>query len=148
MRKISGYISAFLMWVFLMALGLWIMVVSRDVLLSILALNASESTQSRWQTIFFDKIFMVAISLVWLVLMVVIDGYLKRGIEKQDITKRFAKFAGPMILVLFLVDLCLFGLQGWVAPLLRLPLLAIELVVGGLLWWYSRSPHKIATPKR
>jgi hypothetical protein len=147
MRKVAGYIISFFMWIFLLALGVWIMVVSRDALLALLARNAGELTQDRWQAIFFDKIFMIAISLVWIVLMVVGEEYLRRGVEGKDIMVRFAKLGGPMILLLFLVDLCLFGLQNWAGPSLRLPLLAVELVAGGLLLWHSRSPKKRKNPE-
>lgn len=127
-----GYIAAFLMWVVVLALGLWFILVGREGFLGALSVfYVGDSLPRAWRVRFLDKVFWIVLGLLWMVLMVVGEEYLRRGVVQRNLLKRFAKIAGPEILLIFVVDLFLFWLQGFGGlSWLRWLILGGELLIG------------------
>ena len=139
-KKGLGYFIAYLMWVVVMGLGLWFFVISRNGFLDILALYARGSVTRGWQTSFYDKVFSLALGLLWLAVMIVTERYLRRGVQQGDLIRRVAQVVGPELLLVFAADLGLLVLQGvGSANWLRWVVLGGEVVGGVLLLLYARS---------
>lgn len=139
MKKILSYVTAYLMWILTMALGVWLMLISRSAFLGALALYAGDSVQRAWQARFFDKAFAIAIGLLWLVAMIVVEEYFRMGVQRHSLLVRFAKVAGPEFLAIFVVDAFRLWLQRGSASWLRWLTLGGELVLGTALVWLARS---------
>ena len=139
MKKILSYVTAYLMWILTAALGVWLMLISRSAFLGALALYAGDSVQRAWQARFFEKIFTIAIELLWLVAMIVVEEYFRMGVQRHSLLVRFAKVAGPELLAVFVVDALLLWLQRGSASWLRWLTLGGELVLGAALVWLARS---------
>jgi len=139
MKKILSYATAYLMWILTAALGVWLMLISRSAFLGALALYAGDSVQRAWQARFFEKIFTIAIGLLWLVAMIVVEEYFRMGVQRHSLLVRFAKVAGPELLAVFVVDALLLWLQRGSASWLRWLTLGGELVLGTALVWLARS---------
>ncbi len=112
MRSGLRYTVAYLMWFAVLASGLWLALVCRETLLEVLARYAGESTKYLWQARFFHHCFIVVTGLCWVILTVAVEEYFRRGVQRRDLVRRFAKVAGPMLLFILVADLCLLGLQG------------------------------------
>lgn len=133
-RTWLGYAVAYASWLALLLLGLWLLAMAREVLLSLAVRCVTGSTLVRAHRVgLADKVFVVCAGLLWLTAVVVGEEYLRSGVERRDLGRRLALVAGPELLLLFAADLALVvlhGLGGW----LRLPILAAELGAGvGLL---------------
>ena len=139
MKKTLSYVTAYLMWILTMALGVWLMLISRSAFLGALALYAGDSVQRAWQARFFEKVFVIAIGLLWLVAMIVVEEYFRMGVRRHSLLGRFAKVAGPEFLAVFVVDALLLWLQRGSASWLRWLTLGGELVLGTALVWLARS---------
>jgi hypothetical protein len=142
-----GYIAAFLMWAAVLALGLWFMLIGREGLLGALsAFYVGDSLPRAWQVRFLDKVFWIVLGLLWMVLMVVGEEYLRRGVAERDLLKRFAKIVGPELLLIFAVDLFLFWLQGFGGlSWMRWLILGGELLIGVGLVLFVRSSRTLAS---
>jgi hypothetical protein len=139
MKKILSYVAAYLMWILTAALGVWFMLISRNAFLGALALYAGDSVRRAWQVRFFEKVFSIAIGLLWLVAMIVVEEYFRMGVLRRNLLVRFAKVAGPEFLAVFVVDALLLWLQRGSASWLRWLALGGELVLGTALVWLARS---------
>jgi hypothetical protein len=139
-KKGLGYFIAYLMWVVTMALGLWFALISRNGFLDLLARAVQRSVMYPWQTSFYDKVYSLALGLLWLAFMIVVERYFRRGVEQGDLIRRVAQVVGPELLLIFVADLGLLVLGGvgstsW----LRWVILGGEVVGGVLLLLYARS---------
>ena len=139
MKKILSYVSAYLMWILTAALGVWFMLISRSAFLGAFALCAGDSVHRAWQARFFEKVFVIAIGLLWLVAMIVVEQYFRMGVRRHSLLVRFAKVVGPELLAVFVVDALLLWLQRGSASWLRWLTLGGELVLGTALVWFARS---------
>jgi hypothetical protein len=139
MKKILSYVAAYLMWILAAALGVWLMLISRSAFLGAFALYAGDSVQRAWQVRFFDKVFSIAIGLLWLVAMIFVEQYFRTGVRRHSLLVRFARVAGPELLAVFVVDALLLWLQRGGASWLRWLALGGELVLGAALVWLARS---------
>jgi hypothetical protein len=140
------YVLAYLMWGVVLALGIWFIVISRNGLLGAFGTFYVGGSMSRvWQSRFYDRVYIIAVGLLWLVLMVFAEAYFREGVPRRQLLKRFARVVGPEILLILAADLFLFWLQGGVGHWLRWFILGSELVVGVLLVvfaWSSRSSRR------
>jgi len=139
MKKTLSYVTAYLMWILTMALGVWLMLISRSAFLGAFALYAGDSVQRAWQARFFEKAFAIAIGLLWLAAMLFVEEYFRMGVQRHSLLRRFAKVAGPEFLAVFVADALLLWLQRGSASWLRWLTLGGELVLGTALVWLARS---------
>lgn len=139
MKRLLGYVAAYVLWIIAAALGVWFMLISRNAYLSALALYAGDSVRRGWQTRFLDKVLAIVIGLLWLAAMIVVEVYFRRGIQRHALLGRFAKVAGIEFLVIFVADAFLLWIQMGSESWWRWLILGGELVLGIALVWLARS---------
>ncbi len=132
MSKIFQYIAYIVMWVLNLVIALWFGFVARMDLTQFLALFYKEDNLTYGHFIdFSDRAFTIILGLGWLVLMIVSEEYLRKGVLEDDLVRRFSRITGPLLLAAFAADLILMILQGFgVSGWSRWLLLAIELGIG------------------
>lgn len=141
MRKVLKYAIAYGMWFVDLGLSAWLLFVSRTALLTFLALSYEEGDFRYTKTAqLIDQVFTILLGLGWLALFVLTEGYYRAGALQENLQKRFARVTGPILMCIFLVDLILFGLQGFGGgDWLRWLVLSAELVIGLMLILYARK---------
>jgi len=133
------YVWFYLLWTVLIAMGFWFLILSRETFLTGAAYYAGDSFTRGWQTRFFDKVFFLSAGIAVLVYFYATEGYLRAGIEKHDMLRRFSKTSGWMLLVIFVTDFILLALQQFAGGVwLRWIVLATELSLGVALSWLGR----------
>jgi len=139
-----SYILAYVMWTLNLAIGIWFILISREFLLDLLGINyAGQNIGRGWQVEFLDKVYLIILGLAWLAFMIVIEDDFKKSVRKGILIKSFTRIAGPEFLLVFLADLGLLILQGpYSAIWLRWLLLLVELGLGAVCIWYTRSQRK------
>jgi hypothetical protein len=138
-RSWLGYIAAYLMWVIVLALGIWFLLVSRTGFLSALAAyHNTETVSGVWQVRLLDQVYSVTVGLIWLVLMTVTERYFRKGVRRGVLLTRFATIVGPEILLILVADLFLLWLQGGSRVWSRWLILGSELVIGAGLVLFAR----------
>ena len=141
MSKAFRYAIAYGMWLVDVGLSAWLVFVSRTALLTFLALFYEEGDfRYTKRADLTDNIFTLLLGLGWLALVVLTEGYYRAGALEENLQKRFARVTGPIVMCIFLVDLVLFGLQGFGGgDWLRWLILLAELVIGLVLILYARK---------
>jgi len=147
MKRIFNYLIAYIAWIIDMSLGVWIIYLARTDILGLFALRYKPGMWEYQQLVtFLDRAFVIILGLCWLAFMIFIEEYFRGGINKGNLIIRIAKLNGPVLLVIFCIDLGLFWLQGigtenW----LRWIILVCELGFGMLLMLYVRTvlPKKV-----
>ena len=139
-----SYILAYLMWTLNLLIGIWFILVNREFLLGLLGNpSAGQDIGRGFQVGFFDKVYLIALGLAWLIIMIVLEDDFKKSLGKKVLMKRFTRIAGPEFLLIFLTDLGLLILQGFNSTFwLRWLLLLVELGLSALCIWYTRSQPK------
>ena len=146
MKKTLQYAAAYALLLLILLLGMWLFLVGREVLTGLLRVYfVGESFNRSYQAGFFDRMLTLALGLGWLVLFVVAEELLRRGISKGGYLRIFARFIGVELLLAAVVDgiLLLFLSDGAPVGWARGLILAAELVFGLLfvfLGWSKRSP--------
>ena len=145
------YILAYLMWIVVMALGIWFIVISRNGLLGAFgtygALYVKSVVTRAWLARLYDKVYMILAGLLWLALTVVADAYFREGVRRRSLLRRFCRIAGIELLLIFLADLLLLWLQAWSATWLRWLILGGELAIGVGFVVFSRLPQPYSRDK-
>jgi hypothetical protein len=140
MNKVLKYILAYGMWFANLGLSAWLFYISRTAIIALFAAFYQAGDYQYAKTVdLVDRIFTILLGLGWLVLSMVTEESYRTGALKVGLLKRFARFTGPLLLCIFVVDLFLFWLQGvggdnW----LRWSVLAIELLLGLALFVFGR----------
>jgi hypothetical protein len=133
--KAFNYVAVYLLWLVDLLFGLWFAFISRNTWLSAFQLwyiQGSPTRQDRANLL--DKVFILILGLIWLILMIVYESYFRKGAEKGDLFRRFAKVTGPTVLAIFVVDAILALIQGLaIVGSLRFVVLLIELILGIML---------------
>jgi uncharacterized membrane protein len=140
-NKSARYVTAYLMWLIGLLLGLWLAIISRDDFLGILAqFYIRDSPTYLQRAKFFDKAFIVVLGLLWLIFMIASEEYYRNAAARGKLLKRFANLTGLLLLFIFVVDLILFWLQGVsTGDWFRWLVLTGELVIGIVFLLFSRS---------
>jgi hypothetical protein len=139
MRKAIKYLIAYTMWIANMLLSIWFVYLTRTSVLSIMALFYQQGDFQYTKLVnLVDRVLVIVLGLGWLVFTIITEEYFRSGALKENLPKRFARVAGPLILCIFIVDLSLFWVQG-VGEWMRWLILAIELVAGLALVVYSKK---------
>lgn len=140
MNKVLRYILAYSMWFTNLGLSAWLYYISRTAIIAVFAsfYQAGDYQYSKIVDLV-DRIFTVVLGLGWLIFSIISEESYRTGARKKNLVKRFARFTGPLLLCIFVVDLILFWLQGiggdnW----LRWFILAIELISGLGLFVFGR----------
>lgn len=134
------YIGMYLAWAIVAALGFWLLLVSRQVFTYVAARYVGDDIVRGWQVRFYDKVFFIVVALFVLALFTLTESYLRKGIARRNVVQRFAKIAGVELLVLFVLDVVLVVLQGFVAiGWSRWLILVAELGIGVALFAVGRG---------
>ena len=142
MKKALKYISAYGLWLINLGLSAWLFYISRTAVIALLAVFYQTGDYQFSKTVnLIDRVVTIALGLSWLVFSVFTEEAYRSHALKKDLLKQFAKFTGPLLLCIFVVDLILFWLQGiggdaW----MRWFVLAIELLSGLGLYVFGRIP--------
>ncbi len=144
-----GYVLAYVLWTINLAIGIFFIIISREFLLDFLGITYVGQNMARgYQVGFFDKVYLVALGLAWLIIMIVLEDDFKNSVTKGTLMRHFTRIAGPEFLLIFLANLGLLILQGinravwlqWLALLVELGLAAV--CIG-----YTRSQRKTEPDK-
>lgn len=149
-KKAVRYLVAYLMWVVVMLLGVWFILISREGLIGALKIYYVGTSFTRnAQVQLIDKAYPVIVGLIWLVMMIVAETSFRNGVKQGNLLNRFARYAGPELLLIFFADLLLFSLAASrTRTNLQLFIMAVELIVGVLLVIMAyRLPHKVRLGK-
>jgi hypothetical protein len=137
-RHLMNHIAVFFAWAINSALAFWVMVVVRNALLVSLAVfYVGESNPRAWRARFWDRAFFVFAGLALLIFLFASDGYLKDGIPKGDVLRRFARLLGVQLLILFPADLLTTLLQESLLGRFAIIVVIVELLGGMGLLAYS-----------
>lgn len=147
-----NYIAAYILWFTLLGLGIWLGLIGQNAFEAFLGSQTAQNHAFTFvkQMVFLDRAFIVSIWLVWLVMMIVSEESFRRGARSGGLLKRFARFAGPLLILLFLADGYLLWVRGLSSTTwLRWLILAVELAGGILLILFGRPFRRssLARPK-
>ena len=85
-----------------------------------------------------DKYSLAAMVCAWIVIIVLIEAYLRNGLRSKSVFKRFARIFGLGLLLLFLVDLFnLLMLEMATAGWVRWLVMVVELLIGAIFTYYG-----------
>jgi hypothetical protein len=142
-RRWVDFIPAYLGWAVVSALGVWFMLVSRNSFLGVLTtVYVKDSIQRAWQVRFLDKVYFVALGLLWCVLAVISEAHFRNGAGRPDLWQRIAKFVGIELLLIFGTDFILMILHGFAGTTWsRWLIVAGELVLGIAAIVFARRPR-------
>jgi hypothetical protein len=127
--------GVYLLWFAAVALGFWLALQLRtSIEVSIFGLYVKDNLWRAQEAGFVNKIAFAILICTWVVGIILVEEYFRKGAASHLLMKRFARVFGPGLLALFLVDL--FNLlvlemssAGWSQWLL----LAGELLIGVLI---------------
>lgn len=126
-KQISIYVMAYLLWIAAMLLGVAFLLIGMNGIPQLLApfFSATEFNE-RFMAGFINRIFLVVSGIGILVIIVAVESFFRHGAQSNTLWQRAARVFGPMLLLVFVADLCQavyfqnsFGLT---PPLLRLTL--------------------------
>jgi len=137
------YILAFTVWLIVSALSFWILVVFRQALLSLLStFYVGDSAPRSWRAGLVDRVYILVAGLIYLIFILLMQEYLRVGVTKDDVLRRFARVVGIELLVLLPIDLTTSLLQRSFADPVGILLFVVEIFGGGALLAYSiRAKH-------
>lgn len=143
-QKFSKSIIAYLLWIILLLLGIFLFILTRNLILGLLGTYyVTESIVTIWRVRFLDPAASVILGLLWLILMVWSEHQLRRSVRRGELMPQFARFAGPLMILLFIVDFSLFLLQTTkFLDIWRIVILAFWLIGGVSLTIYGQRFKK------
>ncbi len=131
-------VGAFAFWLLVCALGFWVFVMVRHALSSGMSvLYVAGSIPRGWRSGAWDRLYIIAAGLGYLVFIFAIQWYLEDGVPKQDLLRRVARVAGIELLIIFLSDLFTLAISQALFGQTSFILLFAELLLGGGLLFYS-----------
>ena len=141
-RRWVDFIPAYLGWVVVMALGVWFMLISRNSFLGVLsAVYVKDSIERAWQVRFLDKVYFIAVGMLWTVVAVITEAHFRRGAGRPDLWQRIAKVIGIELLLIFGADVVLLILRGLNVSMWQRWLILIgELALGIAATLFARRP--------
>jgi hypothetical protein len=136
---------AFVMWAVVIALGIWVLLVGHTAFLGFVATRVDhDSTSGYWQYAALERFFIVGVGLAWLVVVTLSEPYIRHGVHRGHLLRRFARIVGPGLLLLFAADVSLLLLQGMPPGVwMRWLLLSGELGLGVALMLAARSSPSV-----
>lgn len=146
MKKIFKTIAAYLLLLPILLLGIWIFVIGREALSSLLSIYYVGTYFTRqYQAGFADRMYVVFIGVSWMVLFVVAEELLRRSVAKGRLFLIFSRFMGAGFLLALVLDGILTFLAVKFASVAssRWLVLGAELLFAGafiFLGWSKHSP--------
>lgn len=128
-------IGVYLLWFAAVALGFWLALQLRTFAqFSVIVLYVRDNVELMREADIVDKVTTAILICAWVVGIIIVEEYFRKGAAKHLLMKRFARIFGPGLLALFLADLfnlLMLGMRsaGWPQWLL----LAGEFLVGVLI---------------
>lgn len=140
-KIISRYALAYTTWIISFLLWVWFMFLGRDAITTLLALYYYQGKFQRGKEIqFISQGWLFLTGLIWLVLMVFVENYMRVGAGKKDFDRRIGKVLAPEVVLIFIADLALASAAGLGGlPVLRWLILLVELAAGIALIWLARK---------
>ena len=132
-------LSVYLVWFPIVALLFWLAIQLRTAIeIGLSAFILGSNPWNARYADFIDKYSFAAIICIWIVVINLIEAYLRNGLRNKSMTKRFTRIFGLGLLGLFLVDLfnALFPTinpTGWLSWLA----IAVEFLAGGAITYYG-----------
>jgi hypothetical protein len=141
-RRWVDYIPAYLGWAVVAALGVWFMLISRNSFLGVMsAVYVRDSIQRAWQVRFLDKVYFIAVGMLWTIVAVITEAYFRKGAGRPGLGQRIAKVIGIELLLIFGADVILLILQGFNVNIWQRWLIVIsELALGVAAARFARRP--------
>lgn len=147
MRKtrLLHHVLVYVMWVVVLALGLWVLLLSRDVVVAVAsALFVEESSARFWRITSVERFYILGAGLAWLALMILSEFYFRNGVRQGRLFVRFARVLGIELVILFVVDGVLYIAQGLPAEAwVRWLILGAELALGVASLVFARSSSSL-----
>ena len=142
MRKISKYVLAYSMWFIDLLLAIWLLMISRWALLTIvtpLLIDPGHFLYPRRAEVM-NAVYTLLLGIGWVTFMIITQKYYSFGARQGNLSKRFARITGLLLLCIFLVDSIFFYVHGFDANnWLRWLIISAELVLGVILILYGRK---------
>jgi len=140
-RKVVQVGLMYLGWAVVVALGVWLSLTGRDIILNVLSLTYIRTSSARaWQVHALDKFGILAIGTSWLVLMIGSEEYFRAGVKRGLLYPRLGGFLGAEIVLLALVHLADLLVQPPASSSWLFWLLVVgEALVGGVLLTTARA---------
>jgi len=141
-RRWVDYIPAYLGWAVVSVLGVWFMLISRSSFLGVLsAVYVRDSIQRAWQVRFLDKVYFIALGLLWTAVVIITEAYFRKGAGRPGLGQRIAKIVGIELLLIFGADVVLLILQGFNVNIWqRWAIMIGELALGIAVTRFARRP--------
>lgn len=107
MKQISAYVMAYLLWVVAMLLGVAFLLIGMNGIPQLLApfFSATEFNE-RFMAGFINRIFLVVSGIGILIIIVAVESYFRHGAQSNTLWQRAARVFGPLLLLIFVADLC------------------------------------------
>ncbi|MBN1250184.1 MAG: hypothetical protein JXC32_21145 [Anaerolineae bacterium] len=151
MRKhIWGEVLVYVLWAIVLALGIWVLLLSRNAVLSVFSMLDTEATTAReGRRTTLDRFYIIGAGLAWLALMVLSEFYFRNGLRRGQLLQRFARILGIELLLLFIIDAVLLLVIGVSATTwLRWLILGGELVLGVACLTFARPAPALLSDVR
>jgi len=144
----SLYFAAYFMWIVSFLLWLWFMYLGRTLMTGVLTpLVMPGAVQQAKMVQLADRVYLMVVGLIWLVLMIVVESYFRRGVQKGELWRRIGRVFGPQLLLVFLVDLGLMLFYGAdIQPVSRWLILAVEFIASVAFFVLGILAHKAPRP--
>jgi len=142
------YLLAYGTWVIFILLGALFVILSRTALQVVLARYYVLGAFDRdMQAKLVDRVYLMALGFTWLILMILIEQYFRKGVQNGKTLVRIGRVLGPEVLLLAGVQL-VYLILGGIQTLMWLSggLLLIEFGIGFFLTWFGVS-RKDAPPR-
>ncbi len=146
LKRYAHYAVAYLAWIGSFLLWFWFVVIGRDALGGVLSAYYIQNKLSRrYIAQFSDRVFLIVSAVIWVILVVVVEEYLRRGIKKGDLFRRLGRVFTPILLCIFVADVTNAYLLGFqYLPAIRWLLLALELgSIIGFSWLAIKGPAPV-----
>ncbi len=146
-KKWLSDLSVYLAWFLIVALLFWITLQLRTAIETGLSAYYIHGNFMQLRTAdVIDKYSFAALICAWIIVIILIEAYLRNGAKKRALIKRFTRIFGPAALFLFMTDLFnLLMLDSTTASWTRWLALAVEFLIGGAITYYGfvHLNHKV-----
>lgn len=138
---IFRYAVAYATWIVSLLLWVWFMFLSRDAITNLLKIYYYQNSFQHGKAIqFFMQAWIFVTGIIWLILMVLVENYMREGVKKKNLAKRVGKVIAPELVLIFLSDLMLAFSQGFFnLPFLRWLILVLVLAAAIAMLWLAKK---------
>lgn len=107
MKQISIYVIAYLLWIVAMILGVAFLLIGMNGIPQLLApfFSATEFNV-RFMAGFINRIFLIVAGTGILIIIVAVESFFRHGAQSGTLWQRAARVFGPLLLLVFVADLC------------------------------------------